>query len=121
VTAGPNRFWASITLLLIAVIVIGGIIVWQNYRPSQPIQITLQEEPNASGEVSQLNPQKIDINRAEAWLLEALPGIGPSKAQAIIAYRQQHGGFSNIVEIVNVEGIGQDTYEDIKDFITVGD
>ena len=66
-------------------------------------------------------PQKIDLNRAEAWLLEALPGIGESKAQAIIAYRQQHGGFGNIAELTEVEGIGPAIYEEIKDLVTVAD
>ena len=66
-------------------------------------------------------PQKIDINRAEAWLLEALPGIGQSKAQAIIDYRRQNGGFSNITEITEVQGIGPAIYEEIKDLITVAD
>jgi comEA protein len=122
VTAGPNRFWALITILLIVVIVIGGIIAWQKYSPTHPIKITLTEKPNPTGGVSQGDqPQKIDINRAEAWLLEALPGIGPTKAQAIIDYRQQNGYFSDISEILNVEGIGQDIYEQIKDLITVGD
>jgi comEA protein len=121
-TAKLGRFWAVVALLLLAVIVIGGIIVWQNYRPTHPIKITLLEETNATGEVSQEDqPQKIDINRAEAWLLEALPGIGPVKAQAIIDYRQQNGGFSDISEILNVEGIGQTIYENIEDLITVGD
>ncbi len=120
-TTGTNRFWVLITLLLIAVIVIGGVVAWQNYHPNHPIEITLLEETNATGEVSQLNPQKIDINRAESWLLEALPGIGPSKAQAIIAYRQQNGGFSDIGELLNVSGIGQSIYEDIQNMITIGD
>jgi comEA protein len=122
-TAGKlNQFWALISLLLMAVIVIGGIIVWHHYRPAPPIEITLTEESEATVEVSPENePQKIDINRAEAWLLEALPGIGPSKAQAIIDYRQQNGGFSDITEITNVPGIGPSLYEDIKDLITVGD
>ncbi|GAG80834.1 unnamed protein product, partial [marine sediment metagenome] len=66
-------------------------------------------------------PQKIDINRAEAWLLEALPGIGQSKAQAIINYRQQHGAFRNIAELTEIEGIGPAIYEQIKDLITVAD
>ncbi|HUT96913.1 MAG TPA: ComEA family DNA-binding protein [Dehalococcoidales bacterium] len=121
-TAGANRFWALITLLLIAVIVIGGIIVWQKYSPSDPIEITLSEETDATDGVSpQDEPQKIDINRAEAWLLEALPGIGPSKAQAIIDYREQNGGFSDVVEITEVPGIGMSMYEDIQNMITVGD
>jgi comEA protein len=122
VTAGKNRFWALITLLLIAVIVIGGVVAWRNYGPNHPIQINLSEETNtADGIVAETEPQKIDINRAEAWLLEALPGIGPSKAQAIIDYRQQNGGFSDISELLNVSGIGQDIYQKIKDLITVGD
>jgi comEA protein len=122
VTAGKNRFWALITLLLIAVIVIGGVVAWRNYGPNHPIQINLSEETNtADGIVAETEPQKIDINRAEAWLLEALPGIGPSKAQAIIDYRKQNGGFSDISELLNVSGIGQDIYQKIKDLITVGE
>ena len=65
--------------------------------------------------------QKIDINRAPAWLLEALPGIGEVKAQAIIDYRQQNGLFNNINELLKVEGIGQATLDNIRDFITVAD
>ncbi len=66
-------------------------------------------------------PQKVNLNRAEAWLLQALPGIGESKAQAIIDYRQQNGRFHNINELTKVEGIGTATYERIKDLITVAD
>lgn len=66
-------------------------------------------------------PQKIDLNRAEAWLLQALPGIGETRAQAIIDYRQQNGRFRHISEITSVEGIGAATYEEIKHLITVSD
>jgi len=65
--------------------------------------------------------QKININRAEVWLLEALDGIGPAKAQAIVDYRQQNGPFQNTREITNVEGIGPTIYERIKHLITVAD
>ena len=64
-------------------------------------------------------PQKVDINRAEVWLLEALPGIGETLAQRIVDYRQQHGPFLNIAEITRVEGIGATTYARIKDLIAV--
>ena len=47
--------------------------------------------------------QKININRAEAWLLEALPGIGPTKAQAIVTYREKNGLFKNISELTKVD------------------
>ncbi len=66
-------------------------------------------------------PQKINLNRAEVWLLEALPGIGETRAQAIIDYRQQNGPFNNIKELIKVEGIGTATYEKIKHLITVAD
>jgi len=65
--------------------------------------------------------QKVDINRAPAWLLEALPGIGDVKAQAIIDYRQQNGLFNSINELLKVEGIGQATLDNLKDFITIAD
>ncbi len=67
------------------------------------------------------SPQRIDINRAEAWLLEALPGIGETRAQAIISYRQRNGPFQNISELTKVEGIGITTYAQIKHLITVAD
>jgi len=66
-------------------------------------------------------PQRIDINRAEAWLLEALPGIGPSRAQAIVDYRQKNGPFRSTNELMKVEGIGAATYERIETLITVAD
>jgi len=66
-------------------------------------------------------PQEIDINRAEAWLLQALPGIGEIKAQAIVDYRRQNGPFHNINELIKVKGIGATTYEKIKHLITVAD
>ncbi len=66
-------------------------------------------------------PQKVNINRAEAWLLAALPGIGDVRAQAIIDYRQQNGPFRNINELTDVEGIGMATFENIKHLITVTD
>ena len=71
--------------------------------------------------IEEEQPQKIDLNRAEAWLLKALPGIGEVRAQAIIDYRQQIGAFHNIRQLTEVEGIGAATYEQIKRLITVAD
>lgn len=63
--------------------------------------------------------QKISINRADVWLLDALPGIGPTSAQKIIDYREAYGLFVTIYELLLVPGIGQSTFDDIKDLITV--
>jgi competence protein ComEA len=65
--------------------------------------------------------QKININQAESWLLEALPGIGSTLGRRIIEYREQHGPFRNINELTLVEGISVSVYEKIKPLITVAD
>jgi competence protein ComEA len=62
---------------------------------------------------------KVNINTADASLLETLPGIGPVKAQNIIDYRTEYGPFLSIEEIKNVEGVGEETYNGLKDLITV--
>ena len=77
----------------------------------------LQSEAEADSE--QVD-DRIDLNTADAALLSTLSGIGQSKAEAIIAYRQEHGGFASIEEIMNVEGIKEGTFSKIKDKISAG-
>ena len=64
---------------------------------------------------------KININTASIELLDTLPGIGPSFAQRIIDYRNEHGSFRSIDELTNVKGIGPKTLEKMRDEITVID
>ena len=64
-------------------------------------------------------PQRIDINRAEAWLLAALPGIGDTRAGDIVAYREQNGPFRAVNDLLKVKGIGQVTLDKIKDLVTI--
>lgn len=61
----------------------------------------------------------VDLNRATEGELCTLPGIGQTRAQAIIAYREASGGFRSIDEIQNVSGIKSGTYEKIKNKIKV--
>jgi competence protein ComEA len=72
-----------------------------------------------AGETASL--QKININRAEPWLLEALPGIGEVLAQRIVDYRSENGPFRIIEDLLKVSGIGSATLENIRDFITVSE
>ena len=67
------------------------------------------------------SPQKIDLNRAAPWLLEALPGIGEVLAQRIVDYRNENGPFKRIEDLLQVKGIGKGTLEKIGDHITVSD
>ncbi|OGH58732.1 MAG: hypothetical protein A2725_03485 [Candidatus Magasanikbacteria bacterium RIFCSPHIGHO2_01_FULL_33_34] len=61
----------------------------------------------------------ININIANIEELDTLPGIGIAKAQAIVDYRELNGSFATIEDIMNVSGIGQVTYDNMKDLITV--
>jgi competence protein ComEA len=67
-------------------------------------------------------PQSVDINSADAATLAAvLDGVGVVKAEAIIRYREMHGGFATIEELANVSGIGMSTVDRNEDRITLGD
>lgn len=61
----------------------------------------------------------VNLNSATKEQLMTLPGIGESRAEAIIAYRQEHGGFSNVEELMNVSGIKQGVYDRLKERIRV--
>lgn len=63
--------------------------------------------------------KRININTAGKDELVALPGIGPALAEKIILYRERHGNFEQIADIINVSGIGSKIFEDIKDLITI--
>ena len=61
----------------------------------------------------------ININNATQSQLETLPGIGPSIAIKIINYRNEHGKFKSINDIKNVNGIGENKFNNIKNLITI--
>lgn len=61
----------------------------------------------------------LNLNTATLEELESLPGIGPSKAADILAYRDQHGPFTALEDLVNVPGIGEATVDSLRDFLIV--
>lgn len=61
---------------------------------------------------------KVNINTADVQELMTIPGIGPSKAAAILQYREEHGPFNSSDAIMEVTGIGQKTFEKLESFIT---
>jgi competence protein ComEA len=80
------------------------------YIPSKGISET------ASDSISQ---GKINLNTATLEELISLPGIGNEKAQAVIDFRNQHGNFSSIEDLLYVPGFGQGIFDSIKDLIVV--
>jgi len=110
----------------------GGLTRWANQRfverdlnrarlisDGEKIYIPYVGEEIAGVVLSARSGSKININKAAAGELESLPGIGFAYASAIIEYRQDKGSFSSIEEIKNVPGIGEKTFEKIKDLITI--
>ena len=63
--------------------------------------------------------QKININSASEEELQNITGIGPSKASAIIQYREEQGPFSSVEDLMNISGIGEKTFEKMKDQVTI--
>ena len=69
------------------------------------VAVPEQHQP-ARSHLKSDNTQSVDINQADATQLATLKGIGPKKAEAIIAYRAAHGGFKTVNDLANVKGIG---------------
>ena len=67
------------------------------------------------------NTMMIDINTADAALLETLPMIGAGKAEAIVRWRRDHGPFGKAEDLMQVPGIGPGIFSAVRDRIAVGD
>ncbi|WP_125707070.1 helix-hairpin-helix domain-containing protein [Lacticaseibacillus porcinae] len=71
-------------------------------------------------ENSSTNGHLVNLNTATSEELQTLSGVGPKKAEDIIAYRDANGGFQSIDDLKSVSGIGDKTFEKLAPFITVG-
>lgn len=78
---------------------------WENY------QMPEEEKENSDG--------RVNLNTATKEKLMSLPGIGESKAEAIMDYREKNGGFSDISDIMKISGIKEAAFEKIKELIVV--
>ena len=62
---------------------------------------------------------KVNLNTADADALDTLPGVGPATAQKILAWREQHGRFEAVEDLLDVGGIGEAKLDAIRDLVTV--
>lgn len=82
-------------------------------------QVTSPPEITEVSSSGTQNGSLININTADTRELIKLSGIGEVKAAAIVAYREEHGAFSSVEELLNVKGIGEKTLEKIRGYVTV--
>ena len=94
-----------------------GLLMWQQQKP--PLVIEPAEEQTAQWDAALASARQVDVNTATVAELQRLPGIGPSLAQRIIDDRAAHGPFQRPEELQRVKGIGPQTYDGLKDHVTV--
>ncbi|KYG88844.1 hypothetical protein A0U40_14165 [[Bacillus] sp. KCTC 13219] len=90
-------------------------VIYVPFQGEEMAEINFVSHPNGQNKT----PTKVNINTADEALLMTIPGIGSAKAQAIISYRNEAGKFQTIDDIKKVSGIGEKSFERIKDLIKV--
>ncbi|MBR2934469.1 MAG: ComEA family DNA-binding protein [Oscillospiraceae bacterium] len=82
--------------------------------PTPSVSVQEDKKPD-----SLMEGERININTASAEELVRLPGIGATRAQAIIDFRQERGAFSSVDELLRVDGIGPGILKDLRTYVTV--
>lgn len=85
--------------------------------PTVTVDETYSEENNITREDNYVI--MVDINTDNLFLLCQLPGIGEAKASAILEYRKENGDFTSIEELLEVPGIGEAIYNNLKDLVYI--
>jgi len=85
----------------------------RRHSPGGEVGRSGQPEPRRKSQ------EKLDLNRATVEQLEALPGIGPARAKAIVSWRAEHGRFPNLDALLEVPGIGRATLERLRPLLAV--
>lgn len=82
-------------------------------------QIVVPEIGAVAAAPSAASDGRVNINTADAAALETLPRVGPALAERILDWREANGGFTAIEDLLNVAGIGDKTFDGLKDLVTV--
>ena len=120
---GKSRYAGVVLALFAAFVLVCGTWYLARTTAPEPFQVSSVRRPPAEGEVypdSLLPGEVIDINTADAYDLQRLPGIGEKRAGDIVAYREEHGPFSSVDGLTEVSGIGPGILEGLREYVTAG-
>lgn len=112
-----DRIMRNLSMLIMTVAVV--IRIFDN---NDVTKIPLSEIKPAAAftiDIPELENGLININTANLHQFWSIDGIGETKALAIIRYRDEHGDFASVDDLVNVSGIGEKTLEQIRKYLTV--
>ena len=107
-----SLFWCLVFICCTCLALVGGFLIGRNQNHAVVVVSEMAEESTAAG--------KVNINTADSFTLQTLPGIGAELAQRIIVYRQSHGSFAAVGDLAQVEGISTEILQNILDYITTG-
>ena len=110
--------WALAAFLCVAVAVTA-MVSAPAFDPVTVVYSSAPMEEDVSTRPPPAQGERVDLNIAGKAELMTLDGIGEKLAERIIAYRETHGGFASVEELLNVEGIGETRLEAIRDQVTV--
>lgn len=108
-------------LLLFSALLLAGICLWQNAPALIPRHVSASAHVAQSHYIIAEDGVRLNVNLADAGELTELPGIGEVLAQRIIDYREEHGPFASMEELVQVSGVGERTLERLREFAAVSD
>ena len=114
----PQWLLIGITAAFLCVLV--GIFIGRNFMIGPDLNMQ-NGQPSHGSQTESVGDGRININTATAQQLQMLSGIGEVIAQRIVDYRETNGAFATIEDIMNVSGIGEKKFEQIKEYIKVGD
>jgi competence protein ComEA len=113
--AGGPRRGVNLTALNLARVLVDGEQVLVGLTPAPGVASSAAAAPSASGTTGPL----VNLNTASPEQLEALPGVGPVTASKIADWRAEHGAFTSVEDLLEVDGIGEKTLAELAPHVTL--
>ena len=134
--AGISRYTKAVLALTAGFVLFCSGWFGHQFSNPEPYQVNTAQRPaevdysstegTASAEAEDTRPdsllpgERIDINTADVYDLQRLPGIGEKRAQDIIAYREEHGPFQTLDGLTDVSGIGPVILDNLREYAATG-